>query len=51
MLRAFILDTRGDMVERGLVISLLAVAAVVAWRALGQAVISKITGAATEIAQ
>jgi hypothetical protein len=42
MLQAFILDTRGDMVEHGLVISLLAVAAVVCDAG---------TGAATEIAQ
>lgn len=47
----FLLDTRGDMVERGLVISLLAVAAVVAWRALGQAVVAKVNTAAAVVGE
>jgi hypothetical protein len=42
-LKTFIMGTRGDMVERGLVMAAIVVAAVALWFTLGQKIAAKLT--------
>ncbi len=45
----FLFDTRGDMVERGLILAAIVATAMTAWTTLGTNIQTKITAIATQI--